>query len=89
MSEKLNERLTILNICTKFEKDHHAEVIVYVEPDLDLRQHHWMISMTAAGFTPDGKFSKGTYRKIIFKRNDSEDVVVNALNDMYVELYDV
>lgn len=87
MSETLIERMRIHGICAKFETDHPAEVIVTVEPDL--QQHHWMISMVAAGFTPDGKFSRGTYRMIIFKRHDPEYVVTDALNEMYAELYDV
>ena len=87
MSETLVARLRIHDICAKFEKDHPAEVIITVEPDL--QPHHWMISMVAAGFTPDGKFSRGTYRMIIFKRTDPEYVVTDALNEMYAELYDM
>lgn len=87
MSETLIERLRIHDICAKFEKEHPAEVIVTVEPALE--KHQWIISMVAAGFTPDGKFSKETYRTVIFKRLDPEYVVTDALNEMYAELYDV
>lgn len=87
MSEKLNERLRIHGICAKFETDHPAEVIVTVEPALV--KHQWTIYMVAAGFTPDGKFSKETYRTVIFERLDPEYVVTDALNEMYAELYDV
>lgn len=87
MSEKLNERLTIHDICIKFEKDHPATAIVTVEPTFE--RHNWIVSMIATGFAPDGKFSKETYRTIIFKKGDPECVVIDALNEMYAELYDV
>lgn len=85
---KLNERLSIHDICREFEweKEHLGKVLIVVEPGFG--RHSWVIRMGATGFSSDGTFSKEVSRTVIFGKSGLKKAVTNVLEDMYGELYD-
>ena len=87
MSERLNERLALRDICKDFEWEHRPDVLIVVEPGFG--KHQWVIHMGACNFSADGKFSKEASRTVIFGRENLKEQVLDVLNGMYAELYDV
>ena len=84
-------RLRIYDICRKFEwKKFAAEdgmpcVIIEVDPDR-MSKYRFTIRMREA--TPF-KDSNEAYRSVIFAKNGLEEKVMDLLEEMYCELFDV
>lgn len=86
MSPAYHERMKIFNACQQFEWEHAPECLVRV--DKGAKPHHWIIFMTATGFSSDGKFSKEASRVVMFSSQGLEGRIRQALDAMFGELYD-
>ena len=85
LSERCKERMTIYNICKKFELDHSPNVLLLVDPGC--APHRWVLRMGYISFDGRGKFSKEASRTVIFGRKDLERQVKEVLEGMYKEVF--
>ena len=86
MSPAYQERMKIFDTCRQFEWEHAPECLVRI--DKGAKPHHWVICMTATGFSSDGKFSKEASRVVTFRSQGLAEYIRRILDTMFGELYD-